>query len=110
MIIINQYDEFYSNNKYKYAGEVYSDIIVPAFINYIMDKEELVKSYISRLKDSYKTKKTTRKDQLFIADILSVVDNDFIVNLCLSQYLLIYTYQGSDNDKNYNLLTQNTLL
>jgi len=41
---------------------------------------------------------------LFIADILSVVDTDFILNLCLSQYLLVYTYQGSDNDKSYNLI------
>lgn len=104
MIIINQYDVFYSNNKQNYAGAVYSEIMVPSFIKYIIGKEDLVKLYIKRLKDSYKSKKTIRKDQLFIADILSVVDNDFIVNLCLSQYLLIYTYQNSDNDKNYNLI------
>ena len=32
------------------------------------------------------------------------MDKTFFLNLCLVHFLLVYTYQNSDNDKNYNLL------
>jgi hypothetical protein len=105
LLIINEFDIFYSDNQVKYIGGITSNTLVPSFIKYILGKEDSVRESLKKLKDRYKKIKTIRKDELFKAEIYSVVDTKYLVNLCLSQFLLVYTYQESDNDKNYNLVS-----
>ena len=59
-----------------------------------------MKHSIDKLQSSYLKNKYTRKEEIFIGHII----NTFFLNLCLVHFLLVYTYQNSDNDKNYNLL------
>jgi hypothetical protein len=104
-IILNEFDVFYSNNKLNYSKNgINHDILVPPFIKYLLEKEELIKDNIVIFKKFYKDKKSSRLDQMFIAEILSVVNSAFISNVCMSHFLLVYTYQKSDNDKYYNLI------
>jgi hypothetical protein len=105
LLIINEFDAFYSDNQVKYVGGITSNTLVPSFIKYILYKEDSVRENLKKLKARYKKIKTIRKDELFKGDIYSVVDTRYLVNLCLSQFLLVYTYQDSDNDKNYNLVS-----
>jgi len=56
-IIFDQYDKFYSNNRLNYIKGIDANIMVPSFIKYILAKEDMVRSYIIRLKDSYQNKK-----------------------------------------------------
>lgn len=104
-LIINEFDDFFSNNTKDYImGGVNMNILSPSLTKYILSKEGVLKDYIIKFKKHYKETTTIRKDQLFIRDILSIVDKEFLHNLCLVHFLMIYTYQNSDNDKNYNTL------
>ena len=44
---------------------------------------------------------SNRFDLTLKANIITSLDKAFIRNLCLFHFLLVYTYQNSDNDKNY---------
>ncbi len=104
-IIIDEYDLFFSNNAYKYTiGGIDRNILGGSLTKYVSSKEELLTFYIDKLKKSYSENKYSREEEIFIGNIINKLDSKFILNLCLVHYLLVYTYQKSDNDKNYNLL------
>ena len=85
-------------------GGVNTKLLAPILIKYIVDKEPLVKFYIGKLLDSFNNNKITRANQLFFKEIFKNIDKKYISNLCLLHFLLVYTYQNSENDKFYNLL------
>lgn len=106
LMIMDEYEVFFKNNKVLHLqGNIDVEKLVPKLIKFIMNKEDLLRSYIRNLKSSYETIKTTRDDKLFIRHVLQVVDEDFILNVCLTHFLLVYTHQNTENDKYYNLLT-----
>lgn len=42
---------------------------------------------------------------MLLKEVISRLNNDFVLNLCLIILLQIYTFQKSENDKDYVLLT-----
>ncbi len=108
-IIIDEFDSVFSNNKTKYiVGGVNTDLLNTLLNKYIISKETDLRFYISNLidssKDFLKDDKTTRLDKALKAKVIISNDKDLIFNLCLLHFLLIYTYQNSDNDTNNVLL------
>lgn len=108
-IIIDEFDSVFSNNKTKYiVGGVNTDLLNTVLNKYIISKETDLRLYISNLiassEDFLKDDKTTRLDKALKAKVIISIDEDLIYNLCLLHFLLIYTYQNSDNGTNNVLL------
>ena len=105
-IILDEYDVFFShNNKVRIQGGVNTDLIVPKLIRFIMERSEVLKVSIENLYKMFETMNTSRNDKVLMRDIFKVVDQDFLLNICLVQYLLVYTNQDTEHDKHYNSLT-----
>jgi hypothetical protein len=107
-LVIGELDLLFSDNENQYIlGGINTSMVIDDFnlSKYIIDKEDTIKLYINKLQAFYRENKITRTDQILMKEIINTIDNDFIINLCLLHFLLIYTYQNSDNDKNYNLLS-----
>jgi len=57
-----------------------------------------LKHSIDKLQSSYFKNKYTRKEEIFIGHIINTLDKTFFLNLCLVHFLLVYTYQNSDQN------------
>nr|YP_009543520.1 DNA-dependent RNA polymerase [Coniothyrium glycines]AYU74410.1 DNA-dependent RNA polymerase [Coniothyrium glycines] len=105
ILISDEFDLFFNNNRDLYSNSApFKDVLVPEFVKYILSKEDKIKLYLKNLKTSSKNEKSSMIDKQFISNVISVVDTKFLLNLCLTEYLLIYTFQGSEDDKKYNII------
>ena len=102
------YDDFESlflekkRNKQILIGGVNKDLLGHVLHKYILQKELGVVVYINKFLD-YPNKSNKNKDD-FLNHVITRLDKDFIVNLCLVNFLQIYTHQHSENDKQYVLV------
>ena len=103
-LIFNEFDVFYSNNKKEYMNSTIQAKLVPKLIRYMLRKEEEFAKHVKRLKMYHIDNDDKAKSSKLINNIFSVVDEQFMVNVCLSHLLLVYVYQGSDNDKQINTI------
>lgn len=78
---------------------------------YILEKETSILHYIKKLYlsqtesiPSYLDYKGSKNDKYLYGLIITTVSQDYIYNLCLFHFLVVYTYQNSIDDKNYILL------
>ena len=102
-LIMDEFDIFSSNNKsYYIAGVINTELLGPLLSKYIIDRIDLLNSYVDKLQ-SINLRSNTRKDKVFMNNIVVTVDRDFILNLCFAHFILVYIYQNSDNDKFYAL-------
>jgi hypothetical protein len=98
-LIIDEFGLFSSNNKKYYLSGINTELLGPILSKYIIDRQDLIVSYIDKLKNSYNVNDSSRTDQVFIREIINTVDKDFILNLCLLHFLLVYVHQDSGNDE-----------
>lgn len=101
-LILNEYDVFYSNNKREYMSSAINDKLVPNLLKYMMEKEVEFYKHIKRLKNYHLDNDDYTKSGKLIKNIFTVVDEKFMVNVCLSHLFLVHVYDGSDNDKQLN--------
>lgn len=110
-IIIEEFESVFGGNTNKFiAGGVNTGLLTPILTKYILDKEFLIRKYINNLvkeqEDVIKDNKNRDKfDKLLMANIITSIHHEgFIWNLCLHQFLLVFTFSNTDNDSNYTLL------
>jgi len=105
-MIFDEHDYIFSGNISRYVGGINTQLLNPIVSKYVLDKKPLLYKYIDNLLLEQidilnKTEVTKKADYTFIATIISSFDQSYIRNLCIYYFLLVYTYQDSENDKNY---------
>lgn len=108
-IIFDDYDFIFSNNTRNYiVGGINTELINPILSKYILDVQSNMDTYIDNLyKQEYhilnNSKKTNKgiDENILAATIITSLDKKVIRNFCLHQFLLVYTFQHSENDKHY---------
>lgn len=102
-LILDEFELFSSNNKgYYISGIINTDLLGPLLSKYIIGKLDYLKKYTNNLKN-INLRSNTRKDKIFMNNILYIVNIDFLINLCLTHFILVYIYQNTDHDKYYTL-------
>lgn len=105
-IILDEFETIFIPNKTKFlVGGVNIDNLNPILNKYILDKKPLLDIYIGKLTGNIKKElkvsdKNTKYDKIFINTIISTIDPDYIYNLCLHHFLIIYTYENTEDEKN----------
>jgi hypothetical protein len=92
---------FLLKDKEVLIGGINKDLLDKNLHQYIINKTPELLEYINKLLNPDKPGKD--KD-LFLNEVLSRLNKDFVYNLCLVNFLQIYTNQHSENDKDYVLL------
>lgn len=104
-IVFDDYEYYYSPNSTKYMiGGINSEILTPMLKNLIMDKTVTIKSYANNLLNEQKqvlnnTKYANKFDDIIKANVTTSFDVDGLFNICITHFLLIYTYQDTEEDK-----------
>lgn len=73
---------------------------------YVFDKQALMDKYIDNLYQQEigilnNTKNKNKHEEILMAAIITSLDKASIFHLCVQQFLIVYTYQDTKNDKNY---------
>jgi len=101
--IVSEELKFESNKQGFTLGGINSDILTPNLSKYIISKIELLNIYINNLGNYYKHSKNN--DDIFMLDIINLVGKDYILNICLSTFLSILSFQKSDFDDKNKLIS-----
>lgn len=77
----------------------------PILNKYILDKKSLLDLYIGKLTGNIKEEikvsyNNTKYDKVLINNIITTIEPDYIYNLCLHHFLIIYTYENTEEVKN----------
>lgn len=106
-IIFDEYESVFSNNTKNYiVGGINTEILNPILSKFLMEKEPIMQVYINNLFKQQavllnNNKKTDKLKEIFMAKIITSVQENFMLNLCYNHILLIYTFHHSENDKHY---------
>ncbi len=103
-LILDEFEMFDRINGPTYVSDINTELLSYDLNKYVIDKTDLINFYILKLKASYTENKITRVEQIFIGDVINTVHEQYILNLALTQFLRVYTYQNTDDDKYYNLI------
>lgn len=109
-IIFDEYEDLFSRNTTKYiVGGINTDILGPMLSKYLMDKELVLNKYIDNLLTQQaqvltkidKLSDKNKFESILIAKVIISIGKKFIHNLCLYHFLVVYSYQNTQSDKNY---------
>lgn len=103
-LLFDQYELLFKNYKGYSVSGINTDLISPRLKSFLIEKND---DLVTRIKDfkefclSPDKKKTQHSDVSFI---INELDLNFILNLCLLHFIIISTYQDSeDKDKFYSI-------
>ena len=75
---------------------------------YLTSKSNIINKYIDNLYkgqleilSNSNRNKNKEDNDIFMANIITSLNKASILNLCLYYFLVVYTYQNTDEDKNY---------
>ena len=106
-IIFDEYESLFSGNTNTFmTGGIKPEILGPRLKNYLDSKRATLHRYINNIIDIQKdilvdSKMSKRLDAILMAKIIISLDLSELHNLCLSQFLLVYTYQDSEEVKQF---------
>ena len=104
-IVFEDYEYHYSSNSTKFiAGGINSEILTPMLNKLILDKTDTIKVYINNLLREQNevlnnVNNAHKFDELIKAKVTTSFDADSLFNISITQFLLIYTYQDTEEDK-----------
>lgn len=104
-IVFEDYEFNYSANSTKYiSGGINTQILSPMLNKMIYDKTDIIKVYINNLlKEQNEVlnnpNNVNKFNDIIKAKILTSFNVDSLFNICLTHFLLIYTYQDTEEDK-----------
>ena len=109
-IIFDEYEALFSGNTSKYiVGGINTEILGPILSKYLLEKDLVLKKYIDNLLTQQaevltnvdKLSGKNKFDSILTAKVITSLDKKFIHNLCLYHFLVVYSYQNTESDKNY---------
>ena len=103
-LVFNEYSEVFKDYKGYDVGGINTYLLPTKLKKYIIDKTTLLNNKIKDLKNFYSDDsiRKNNKDKS-IAPVINELDNDFIYNLCLLHFILVSSYQNSEEkDKFYS--------
>lgn len=109
---LEEFESVFSGNKNKFmVGGINSEHVNPLVGKYFLEKENEIFIYINNLlkgqQENLNSKKILEgkdKKMLLIAKLFSTLPVDSIVNAIMVQFLVVYTYEDTDEDKNYTVV------
>ena len=93
----------FKNYKGYSVGGINTDLISPKLKSYILEKNDGLISRIKDFKGFYLNSNKRKRLDSDIAPIINELDIDFILNLCLLHFIIISSYQDSEDNKNFIL-------
>ena len=105
-MILDEFETVFTPNKFKFlVAGINIDNLNPILNKYILDKKPLLDFYIGKLtgyieeeiKVSYNN---TKHDKVLINKIINTIKPDYIYNLYLHHFLILYTYENTEEVKN----------
>lgn len=99
--VLNQFEEYLNKYKgYSIAG-INTGALTRKIREYLIDHEEDLLKLIENMKKYINTTPSKKLETKLtnIKEIISIVDDSFLLNLCLLHFLMIVTYQDSEDDK-----------
>ena len=100
--IMDEY-KLHSNSSFILGG-INTDTINTHLKKFILDNLDSLDTYTCKMKDYYQNNnKLDKTSQIFIRDVINKLSVDYLKDLCMSHFLLIYTHQNTDNDNYLNL-------
>jgi len=105
-IIFDEFDLFVSNKNKNILGNSDLPSINSPLSRYVIDKQKLLEFYLGKLQKSSfldTLSGSNREEKEFIIEIIVTIDKEFLLNLCLLHYVLVYAHQNTDNDKYYHV-------
>ena len=106
-IIFEDYESAVSSNTNRFiTGGIKVDILGPILNKYILSKREIILIYINNLRREQQSKLDNSKlsenfDIVLMATIITSLDINILYSLCISQFLLTYSYQDTEEVKQF---------
>lgn len=104
-IVFEDYEFNYSANSTKFiSGGINTEILTPMLNKMIYDKTDIIKVYIKNLLNEQNEvlnnpNNANKFSEIIKAKITTSFDVDFLFSICITHFLLIYTYQDTEEDK-----------
>jgi hypothetical protein len=103
-LVFNHYDLLFRNFKGYVIGGINTNIFSNKLNTYLLDKRPELVNNINNYKEYIINSKFILSTDKDIAPIISDIDVDFLVNLCIRYFLIISSYQNSnEKDKIYSI-------
>lgn len=104
-IVFEDYEFNYSTNSTKYiSGGINTQILTPMLNKTIHDKSDIIKVYINNLLNEQNEvlnnpNNVDKFGDIIKAKIITSFNVDSLFNICITHFLLIYTYKDTEEDK-----------
>ena len=109
-IVFDDYEEAFSRNTTRFiAGGINTEVLGPLLSKFIFEKKDIVNTYIDNLSkaqdDILNNHNNTDKSELtLMAKIITSLSKDTIFSLCITHFILVYSYQETEEDKQFATL------
>lgn len=99
-LVMDEFDFLFgSSTKDHITGGIDSSILSHALNSYITGKKDILIDHIRKMKKSLVHKTHKREDIKLMAKVLTEVEDNFILNLCLVHFLLVCTHHNTEDTK-----------
>jgi hypothetical protein len=106
-LVFDQYATLFTNYKGYSMGDINTSLLTGRLKEYILDKGDELTTRVKDLQEYYvniDNKSNKKKEDIFIGSVVSSLDTNFILNLCLLHFIIISSYQNTeDKDKFYSI-------
>ena len=101
-LLFDQYELLFKNYKGYSVGGINIDFLTPKLKAYLLEKNEDLVNRISGLREYYATSSNKiKKLDTAISPVIIGLSTDFILNLCFLHFIIISSYQHSDEKEKF---------